>query len=770
MNLLIGLHHAERDGYFCERLRFFLGGAVPLAYQIHSARSLPTYSMVRALWRSFSGLLLNGCFSIESWLQGLIKSTIRYPPTRSTGMTEILVAILIAWAVITILGHASWVIARSCIRVLFPSPDSSTPGPPSHDSRSPANRHERRLRDLAAFDKVLDDLVQAGHVNAAEAAKLSQMATSQWSVLLPDNTEDTCDSHESDREELESVGAPAGDDPAEPSPIPGVAHVSERPIMATLADTDEDRPRHDEPAAVAVGAEPETRRTKTSSFSELIHAFLAAHNIRWGELVAGLLIVICSIGLVISLWSTLTTTHRVVPSLIFLAGNASIFAAGLYTLSRWKLRHTSRAVLVIATLLVPLSVLSGIAAAGPTQDAVQLTDPITIATIVVAMVVYGALLLKSGRALIGRVHNWSYLTAVAGPIVSMPLLPTIIRSWSGSAGWVALVGSSTLAASLIRQQRLATRKHITDESTIRPLPAKHNLLVMALGAFSLAVLVGYVAFSVRSWQVDGWLPLTMALIPALVTTAAASRWWSVHAEHSVWTLVYAVVATLSLLVGLVLLVPSMHDAAWVWCWGILMTSGGLLCVFGLRSWTDLGIATVPVGVAAALTSPSWLGARTWSQIPWWGHFVGGEPMLVAACVGTVLAIGGLCLRQQAIRKSLLLVSTGWLGVAFVDAAVLSIGPKAWIGSMPHWSPTVVLGIAAIAAVLVSLHDRRGAYVAMFAALMTSVSILRPHEFSWSLDSPIWHVWTESLVATVGVLVLASELCRCAFALSNGTSA
>ena len=74
------------------------------------------------------------------------------------------------------------------------------------------------------------------------------------------------------------------------------------------------------------------------SASQVITSFLAAHNIRWGELVAGMLIVICSIGLVVSLWHTLIETHPVVPSLIFLSANTAIFGAGLYTLSRWPSR------------------------------------------------------------------------------------------------------------------------------------------------------------------------------------------------------------------------------------------------------------------------------------------------------------------------------------------------------------------------------------------------------------------------------------------------
>ncbi|MEZ6089142.1 MAG: hypothetical protein R3C05_14165 [Pirellulaceae bacterium] len=55
--------------------------------------------------------------------------------------------------------------------------------------------------------------------------------------------------------------------------------------------------------------------------------------------------------------------HRLLPSLVFLLGTAGVEAAGLYTLRQWNLKDTSRAVLIIATLLIPLNIVAGIALA-----------------------------------------------------------------------------------------------------------------------------------------------------------------------------------------------------------------------------------------------------------------------------------------------------------------------------------------------------------------------------------------------------------------------
>jgi hypothetical protein len=79
-------------------------------------------------------------------------------------------------------------------------------------------------------------------------------------------------------------------------------------------------------------------------------------NILWGELTGGLLIVGCSIALVITLWHSLEELPYF-PFLLFACITAALFGAGEYTLHHWKLESTSRGMLVIALLLVPLNLL-----------------------------------------------------------------------------------------------------------------------------------------------------------------------------------------------------------------------------------------------------------------------------------------------------------------------------------------------------------------------------------------------------------------------------
>jgi hypothetical protein len=148
-------------------------------------------------------------------------------------------------------------------------------------------------------------------------------------------------------------------------------------------------PESPPPAPVA----PEPRAPRRS-FAEWIAVFMEERNILWGELIGGTLIVGCSIALVISLWNTLEQIPFF-PFLIFAAITSALFGAGLYTLHHWKLESTSRGLLLIATLLVPLDFL---VLAGLTRvDGAGLLDYVTAGS---ALAAFGWLLYRSSRILI----------------------------------------------------------------------------------------------------------------------------------------------------------------------------------------------------------------------------------------------------------------------------------------------------------------------------------------------------------------------------------
>ena len=79
--------------------------------------------------------------------------------------------------------------------------------------------------------------------------------------------------------------------------------------------------------------------------SRLFAAFMEENNIRWGELVGGLLIVGCSVALVISLWSQIAG-RPLLQFVLFNGVTAALFGVGIYTDRRWKIHTTSRGLLV----------------------------------------------------------------------------------------------------------------------------------------------------------------------------------------------------------------------------------------------------------------------------------------------------------------------------------------------------------------------------------------------------------------------------------------
>src|SRR5262249_27522484 len=144
------------------------------------------------------------------------------------------------------------------------------------------------------------------------------------------------------------------------------------------------------------------------------------------------------------------------PFVIFATITAALFGAGLYTLRRWKLDSTSRGLLVIATLLVPLDflVMAGLAVRDSAGDSTLLV--VRLGLQVAALALFAVLLRLSARVLIpgGR---WPLTVAVLGASASqllavrflgeptawpwtLPLLAAVPVACHGGAAAVVLLG------------------------------------------------------------------------------------------------------------------------------------------------------------------------------------------------------------------------------------------------------------------------------------------------------------------------------------------
>ncbi len=644
---------------------------------------------------------------------------------------EVLFVIVLVWAFVILVGHGSYVLLHALFRATFGGQRRSDPQPSIEADISAARRVIGRLvgrdwlspQETAKLRRCLDDLQAAPESEPTAAPP------------LPDRIHPP----------TQSAGPAVNE-----ALTPGLESAAQ-PILAELVADELVAEDETEPAAPAL------------SKAEIIRSFLAVRNIRWGELVAGLLIVVCSIGLVISLWNTIIE-HRIVPSMIFLGANAAIYAAGFYTLSRWRLRHTSRAVLVIATLLVPLTVLAGIAAAGTGSSALQLTDPVTLLTIVIAGTVYVGLLYRGGNALARRPYALPVCLAVAGPAATLPLIPAAIRVLTANAGWVVGIGSIAVLVAL----SLIVRMRGKAASSLGTMAGRARLTVMALAAFAMSVTVGYTAFAMRGVEGRPMLAIAIATIPAIIALAASAGSLASDARRSYQAMAGAVLGALLMGLTWVMLPPATASVGWLWSWAIVLSASAAAATWLFRESRWLAVSTLPIGIATTLSSPVWMGGQVWSEVGFWNRCIAGEPMLAAAMTAVAVGLLGCAIplippvRQGdatsgTMRRWLLWSALLWSGVALSIAAVLSVMPQPWLGVAPWWSVTAVLLTGAlISAALVNRHHWF-AIATVVTTTIAAVSVFRPLQWNvtFTIAPPV--VWIQTTIAVATGLLIWSEL-------------
>ena len=155
-------------------------------------------------------------------------------------------------------------------------------------------------------------------------------------------------------------------------------------------------------------------------------------------------------------------------------GTVAIHAAGLYTLRRWKLRSTSRGVLIIATLLVPLSFAAGIMFSGTGEDRVPVGSPFYLAAVMIGMLGYGAVTSLSARALFPE--GWWRLTVAVMGTSAGQLVINRLASKPGSTELLfatalfALPLASYLIATLFQLRAMAAKQHLTPVRPLRHSP------------------------------------------------------------------------------------------------------------------------------------------------------------------------------------------------------------------------------------------------------------------------------------------------------------
>ena len=681
-----------------------------------------------------------------------------------------LILFVFSWLLVTLIGHATWVVFARLFRT---KSDAS--------QASPAQSNKNRF---AIANSVIRQLHEEGRISSEwKRGLLAAARTSENDGCTPSASESPEPSRDQDtRPQTDSIlpaeVAPNLDEVADEGVL--VARLATddevnttlgQPIPSAHPINDSDSndlsqaglPQNPDPIAASrhLGQAPQNKNltTETSrptlppalSTSEIIQSFLSAHNIRWGELIAGMLIVVCSIGLVISLWGPLVKTHRAIPTLIFLAANAAIYSVGLYTLSRWRLRHTSRTILVIATLLIPLSVLAGMAASGiKSNQAIELGDPVTLVTIVIAGIIYSVFLYLGGKALSSRAHVLSIVAAVAGPVLTLVLTPAAIRSSGMQAGWYLALGTAFVIAACARMGGAFRRK----STPLGPAGVRLRLLVLGFSAYSLAVAAVSMGYHLREYGTQAFLPMAMATLPACVALAGVARSLTDRARNGTVSIIGTVCCILLLTLTLVVIIPAMSSHAWLWTWAVIMSvsliAGRVL--FQQPSW--YAISTLPLGLVAVFTAQVWLGSEAWGTNALWTRVVNGEAMLASLLMSATTGALLWALSKNPAGKWMKYTNLGWVSLTLFLAITLSLAPASFMGVVPSWVVTLTLFSSAVTAFIYSLRDYRVCYGTALATFFGYYSLFRMLP-SVSLEtSSAWMYLSLCLSAT---MLIFSEL-------------
>lgn len=356
----------------------------------------------------------------------------------------LLIFLLILFGVITLIGHGIWVALAWVFRLLLHGESKHTqfesinldrcancnsllhpqaPACTACGTRRVSPAVAERMKELAASRRSLERLRQQGSISQTTYGEMLRAL-------------------ELEKERLDAYGAPAREPartatqrpalppraperetrphapttPHAPAPAPPPSIIEEMPHAPAAASGNvsedartpveilvsgpavpempraETRPRWEESEERPRSPEPAIARKPRRPLTEVLAAFMEQSNIRWGEIIGGLLIIGCSTALVISLWNEIARIP-VLKFFIFTTVTAALFGVGLYTEHRWKLPTTSRGILTIATMLVPLNFLAIAAVSKGTIPA----NSLVIASELIAPALFLCLVFFAGR-------------------------------------------------------------------------------------------------------------------------------------------------------------------------------------------------------------------------------------------------------------------------------------------------------------------------------------------------------------------------------------
>jgi hypothetical protein len=458
----------------------------------------------------------------------------------------------------------------------------------------------------------------------------------------------------------EAIRKPAGETPAPPpvvaAPGPALVPAKERFVHPL------DRP--------VVPSPPPQPSLPSRGLAEVLQGFMEESNVRWMEILAGLAIVISSVGLVVSLRSELSRIPYA-PACLFALFTLAFHGAGLYTLRRWNLQAVSRVVLIISLLLVPLALSGAVVMSGSAQTLRPVTDPLFLVAVVLGTAAFGWVTYSASNELVGDAR-WRLTAGILACSLSQIAIQRVpltgLDFWRLNAV-LALPLAGFLIATIGQLVRTGRKQRLGRQRVLQTL--------IVLGTATFAFLAPLILILVRS---EPRWPSIARLSPGLSLAAAA-------------------VLALGLLIHRRTLAKNLaaYQTAGT---AILIFAGALLLIFVGFTWPDPELL-VTVGVINCLVL-ALLG------------FIAELPLLYAPAVAcaALASVIGLHLAQGRFPEkgptSLDLVQAflmGRSGLALTGLAAIVAGIGGWAWSRSRRDDGLLLlfsttGLAAIALAIV----------------------------------------------------------------------
>ncbi len=411
------------------------------------------------------------------------------------------VAIFMVLGLITVLGHGIWVMLAAMFGQKKSAPNTNKCAFCGLDS---VDRHRcqwcgrdlttplaAELADLDALKRQLQHFREKGALAPAEVDRLLiQISSYRLQSLSP-------------RQKAVAFVMPLAGEPQIAVPVAAPIGPSEAaatevaatvPVLATTAELQIVPAPVPPELARAQVAPPTAPAPPRRSWAEILAAFMEERNIHWGELVGGLLIVCSSTALVVSLWERLKAIHYF-QVFIFVTITSAIFGVGLYAHHRWKLASTSRGILVIATLLVPLNFVAMAVMSN------EKWTPAALVPQVVSLAIFAWLVTLAARVIAGDTRR-SLSLAVLGNSAAMLAIVPLMSEQPFGEGFLAAGG---ICVGLFAVAIVGHLRRFSGGLGLKPNRGRldagqcGNLFtLLGIAAFSTAVAIGLLVAQVAS--------------------------------------------------------------------------------------------------------------------------------------------------------------------------------------------------------------------------------------------------------------------------------